>query len=481
MPDPTPSSSLLDALRNTGAQVLTDASDTAPFLIDWRKRYRGQAQAVVCPANTEQCAAVVTICAQAGVPIVPQGGNTGLVGGSVPDAQGRSVVISLRRMNQILAIDTINATITAQAGVPLQALQEAAEQAGMLFPLSLASEGSCVLGGNLSTNAGGTGVLRYGNTRELTLGLEVVLPDGRIWHGLRGLRKNNTGYDLKHLFVGAEGTLGIITAATMKLVPQPAAQVTAWVALTTLDDALALQQMAALRLGSALTAFEIASAVCIRLVLKHFPDCRQPLALPELDGQADEQAWYVLIESSDSESEAHAQQRFEALMEEAFEAGLITDATIAASLAQSQAFWSIRENISEAQACEGKNIKHDIAVPISAIPEFVHQTNALLAQAFASIRMVIFGHVGDGNLHYNVSPPIGQDHDAFLANQDAINLIVHDQVHRFNGSISAEHGLGALKRFENVRYKDPVELDVMRAVKQALDPQGLMNPGKVLP
>lgn len=464
----------LDACRAAigAAHVLTDAADTAGYLTDQRGRYTGRALAVLRPADSAEVAALVQLCARHAVPLVPQGGNTGLVLGSVPDQQGNAVVLSLRRLNRIRAVDPINNTMTVEAGCVLQHLQEQAAAVQRLFPLSLAAEGSCTIGGNLSTNAGGTGVLRYGNTRELCLGLEVVTAAGEVMSSLKGLRKDNTGYDLRDLFIGAEGTLGIITAAVLKLFPQPRAQLTALVALQTPAQALQLLQRAQARCGSALTGFELMSHFCLQLVCKHFPDQRLPFA------QAHPQ--YVLLELSDNESEEHARTLFETLIGEALDEGLVDDAVIAASLAQSRALWRLRESISMAQAHEGKNIKHDISVPISRIADFMEVTDALVQETAPGCRMVSFGHLGDGNLHYNVSPPLGVADADFLARQGDINRVVHDSVDRFSGSISAEHGLGALKREEILRYKSPVELRLMRAIKQALDPQHLMNPGKVL-
>ena len=454
------------------AHVLTDAADTAGYLTDQRGRYTGRALAVLRPADTAEVAALVQLCAYHGIPLVPQGGNTGLVLGSVPDQQGNAVVLSLRRLNRIRAVDPVNNTMTVEAGCVLQHLQEQAAAVDRLFPLSLAAEGSCTIGGNLSTNAGGTGVLRYGNTRELCLGLEVVTAAGEIMSSLKGLRKDNTGYDLRDLFIGAEGTLGIITAAVVKLFPQPRAQLTALVALQSPAQALQLLLQAQARCGSALTGFELMSHFCLQLVCKHFPDQRLPFS--------QRHPQYVLLELSDNESEGHARAIFETLIGEALEQGLVDDAVIAASLAQSRALWRLRESISMAQAHEGKNIKHDISVPISRIAEFMEVTDTLVQQAAPGCRMVSFGHLGDGNLHYNVSPPAGVPDADFLARQGDINRVVHDSVDRFGGSISAEHGLGALKREEILRYKSPVELRLMRAIKQALDPQQLINPGKVL-
>ncbi|MBY4898778.1 FAD-binding oxidoreductase [Cupriavidus sp. AU9028] len=452
--------------------VLTEPGDKAPYLIDWRRRFTGDAVAVLLPGSTEEVAAAVKACHAHQLAIVPQGGNTGLCGGATPDHVTPSVVLSLKRLNRIRQVDPLNNTITVEAGVILQQIQEAAREQDRLFPLSLAAEGSCTIGGNLSTNAGGTAVLRYGNTRELCLGLEVVTPSGEIWNGLRGLRKDNTGYDLRDLFIGAEGTLGIITAAVMKLYPAPRARVTALAAVADPRAALKLLETAQQHAGPMLTGFELMSNICLSLVTHHYPQMRYPFA--------EQHDQVVLLELSDNESEAHARNTFETLMEAAFEAGIVLDAVVAESVQQSRDFWNLREHIPLAQADEGKNIKHDIAVPISRIADFIETTDARIAAAFPGVRMITFGHLGDGNLHYNVSPPLGQDHDAFLANEDAIKHIVHDSVDAHGGSISAEHGLGQLKREENKRYKSEVEIALMTSIKQALDPMGLMNPGKVV-
>ncbi|MBY4945464.1 FAD-binding oxidoreductase [Cupriavidus respiraculi] len=454
------------------SHVLVDGADKAPYLTDWRRRYRGEAVAVLLPGTTEEVAAVVHACHAHHVSIVPQGGNTGLCGGATPLEAGTSVVISLKRLNRVRQIDPLNNTVTVEAGVILQQLQELAREHGRLFPLSLAAEGSCTIGGNLSTNAGGTAVLRYGNTRELCLGLEVVTPRGEIWNGLRGLRKDNTGYDLRDLFIGAEGSLGIITAAVMKLFPAPRARVTALAAVANPRAALALLAIAQSHAGAMLTGFELMSATCLSLVTKHFPQLRYPFS------QSHPQV--VLLELSDSESEDHARGIFEKLMEVAFDNGVVLDAVVAESVQQSRDFWNLREHIPLAQVEEGKNIKHDIAVPVSRVADFIEATDAKLLSEFPGACMVTFGHLGDGNLHYNVSPPPGVDHDQFLANQDAVNRIVHDSVHAHSGSISAEHGLGQLKVEDNRRYKSEVEIGMMRAIKLALDPAGLMNPGKVV-
>ena len=476
MPNPAAAShaSFLEGCRGAvgTAHVLTEAVDMAAYLTDWRGRFTGAALAVVRPASTAQVAAVVRLCHQHRVPVVPQGGNTGLVLGSIPDRSGAAIVLSLTRMNRVRDIDTVNNTMTLEAGCILQHMQQAARDAGRLFPLSLAAEGSCTIGGNLSTNAGGTAVLRYGTTRELCLGLEVVTADGEIWHGLRGLRKDNTGYDLRDLYIGAEGTLGIITAAVMKLFAQPAAELTALVALQTPQQALQLLTLAQSRCGAALTGFELMSAYSLALVVQHFPTLRLPLAATAPQ--------YVLLHLSDSESQAHANALLESLIGDALERGLVDDAVLASSVAQSRAIWALREHIPLAQAAEGKNIKHDVSIPISAIGDFMLTTDALLQAQFPGCRMVSFGHLGDGNLHYNVSAPADVADAVFMDQQEAVSRTVHDSVHRFGGSISAEHGIGAMKREEILRYKSPVEMALMRSIKRALDPLNLMNPGKVV-
>jgi len=467
------STALLAALREaTGAaQVLTDG-DLSAWELDWRKRYRGRALAVVRPGSTEEVAAVVRACASHGAAVVPQGGNTGLVGGGVPDDSGTQVLLSLGRMNTVRAIDHANLTLTAEAGCVLQAVQETAAAEGLLFPLSLAAEGSCTIGGNLASNAGGTGVLRYGNARELCLGLEVVTAGGEVWHGLSGLRKDNTGYDLRDLFIGSEGTLGIITAATLKLFPQPVARMTALAACGSLDDCVALLGLAQARLGAGLTGFEVMGRFALDLVARHFPALPQPLpGVP----------WTVLMEQSDGESEVHARALFEALLEHALERGLITDAVVAESSAQSRALWHVRESIPLAQAEEGLNIKHDVALPVSRIPPFVAATDVQLQTAFPGARLVNFGHLGDGNLHYNVQAPPGDSAADFLRHHEtAINTLVYDAVQAHGGSISAEHGIGALKVGDLEARKQPIALALMRSIKLALDPHGVLNPGRVV-
>ena len=454
------------------AHVLTEEAELAPYLTDWRGRYRGRALALVKPGSTDEVAAVVRACAAAGVPMVPQGGNTSLCGAATPDQGGRSVLVNLSRLNRIRQIDAANNAITVEAGCLLAQVQEAAAAAGRLFPLALASEGSCQIGGNLSTNAGGVQVLRYGNTRELTLGLEVVLPDGRLWNGLTALRKDNTGYDLKDLFIGAEGTLGIITAAVLKLFPRPRAVVTAWLAVADGAAAIALLERVQARFDARLTAFELISRQSLDLVLQHIPGSRQPLVAPA--------PWQVLLELADGGEWADLQAALEDFVGGEMADGRIQDGVLAQNEAQARQLWALRENISEAQKIEGLSIKHDISVPVSCIPEFLDLAGTALAAAFPGVRVVAFGHAGDGNLHYNLSQAQRQDNDAFIAATPQANRIVHDLVAHLGGSISAEHGIGQLKREELVRYKDPVGLDLMRCIKSSLDPRGLMNPGKIL-
>jgi FAD/FMN-containing dehydrogenase len=467
---------LLQALRDAvghGHVLTRDTHDLAAWERDWRQRAHGHALAVVRPASTPEVAAVVRACAAHGASLVPQGGNTGLVVGSVPDDSGTQVVLSLQRMNAVRGIDRANLTMTVEAGCVLQAVQQAAEAEGLLFPLSLAAEGSCTIGGNLATNAGGTQVLRYGNARDLCLGLEVVTPDGEVWHGLSGLRKDNTGYDLRDLFVGSEGTLGIITAATLKLYPQPAATLTAWAAVPTLQAAVELLGLAQQRLAAGLTGFEVMGQFALSLVDRHMPQLRVPLWQSS--------PYCVLLENSDSESEDHARIQFEGLLEAAMEQGLVSDAVVAESIAQAHALWHIRESIPLAQAQEGLNIKHDISIPVSRIPAFCDETDAFLQREIPGVRLVNFGHLGDGNLHYNVQAPAGGDAKKFLLEQESrVNQLVFEAVARYHGSISAEHGVGSLKAEHLTHFKDPVAMALMRRIKQALDPHNRLNPGRVL-
>ena len=455
-----------------GAQnVITDAETMHPYLGDWRGRYRGAARCVVRPGTTAEVSAIVRACSAAGVAMLPQGGNTSHCGASIPDKSGKTVLISLSRLNKIRAVDAANNTITVEAGCVLQNLQEAALAVDRLFPLSLAAEGSCQIGGNLSTNAGGVQVLRYGNARELVLGLEVVLPDGEVWNGLRGLRKDNTGYDLKQLFIGAEGTLGIITAAVVKLFPLPRSTATAWLAIASPQAAIGLLNGLQAAFGAMLTACELVSDISLGMVLKHIPGAQAPL---------EKSPWYLLVELSGSGEEAALRDALATFLEPALESGEISDAVLAQSVDQAKRLWNLRESISEAQKIEGFSIKHDISVPVSRIPEFLERAGSALQHAWPGIRIVAFGHVGDGNLHYNQSKPEAGENAAFIAAQPQVNEMVHDIVHQLGGSISAEHGIGQLKREEILRYKSPLEMQMMRTIKQAFDPRGLMNPGKVV-
>ena len=471
---------LLSQLRTIvgPAHVLTEQEhgDLSAYVLDWRKRERGVALAVVRPNSTEQVAAIVKACAATpGVSIVPQGGNTGMVVGSTPDESGTQIVLSLQRMNQVRKLDAGNGTITLDAGCVLQNVQDACAEAGYLFPLSLGSQGSCTIGGNLGTNAGGTQVVRFGNTRELCLGLEVVTAQGEIWSGLAGLRKDNTGYDLRDLFIGSEGTLGIITGATMKMYPLPAAKLTAFAAVPSMDAAVTLLGLAHKYLSAGLTGFEVMGQFALSLVGKHYPQQRVPFL--GMEGAP----YCVVLENSDHESEAHAREQFERLLEAAMEDGCVLDAVIAENITQAKALWHIRESSPLAQAQEGLNIKHDISIPVSSIPEFVRLTDAKLEESFPGVRLVNYGHLGDGNLHYNVQAPVGADQAAFLTDQEpGVNALVFEMVDQFAGSISAEHGIGSLKVDKLPHHKSPVALELMRTIKRALDPQNMMNPGRVV-
>jgi len=453
--------------------LITDPAELEPHLVELRQRYRGAAPCVVKPASTAEVAWVVRLCAETDTPIVPQGGNTGLVAGGIPFEDGRAIIVNLGRMNRIRATDSVNDTITVEAGCILQQVQEAAAAVDRLFPLSLGAEGSCQIGGNLSTNAGGIQVLRYGNMRELVLGLEVVLPDGRVWDGLRALRKDNTGYDLKQLFIGAEGTLGIITAAVLRLFPRPHETATAFIAVP--DVAAAVRLLGHVRdaVGDNVTSFELVPRLGIDFALTHVPNTRDPLA-----GRHD---WYVLIELWTGSANSRLAEALEALLAGALEADLVRDATIAANQAQSDALWRLREGLVEGQKPEGGSIKHDVSVPITAIPEFLDRATAAVGTLIPGIRPVPFGHIGDGNIHFNLSQPKGADRNAFMARWDEVNRVVHDIAVGLGGSISAEHGLGRMKLAENVHYKAPLEIELQQRIKRALDPQGLMNPGKVVP
>ncbi|MGA0596831.1 FAD-binding oxidoreductase [Enterovirga sp. CN4-39] len=466
-----PAQVLLEHLveRLGAAHVRTDPDEIALHLREERGLYQGSALAVVRPGSSEEVAAVVRECAAAGVAIVPQGGNTGLVGGGVPYG---GIVLSLARLNRIREVDAVNATMVVEAGCVLADVQKAADEVGLLFPLSLPSEGSCRIGGNLATNAGGTAVLRYGNARELALGLEVVLADGRIWNGLTALRKDNTGYDLKNLFMGSEGTLGIITAAVLKLFPGIRSRATAFVGLASPGDALKLFERLRAAAGAELTAFEYMPHFALEIVLRHHAAAVKPLA--------GEHHSYALIELASPQQDADLTSIFEEVIGGAIEDGFVEDATIAASDAQRLALWDLRERLSEVQRFEGGSIKHDVAVPVSRVAEFVERASAACEAEMPGVRVCAFGHFGDGNIHFNLSQPVGMDKGAFLATWETFNRIVHDIVREMHGSISAEHGIGLIKRDELPHYKDPVALDLMVTLKRALDPENILNPGKVL-
>jgi len=453
--------------------ILTADQDKAPYLTDWRKRYTGKALAVILPKTAQEVAKIVQLCAANQIAVVPQGGHTGFCGGATPDDSGKQIVLNLKRMNTIREIDVANQTITLEAGCILQAVQEKAAEQDFLFPLSLGAEGSCMIGGNLATNAGGTNVLRYGNTRDLCLGLEVVTAQGEIWNGLKGLRKDNTGYDLRDLFIGSEGTLGIITAAVMKLYPLPISQWTTLVSANSVASTIALLNLFQKRATSLLTGFEMMTQESLALNEKHFPQMANPLK--------GNPPYTVLIELSDHESEAHVRQLLETILEEAFESGLITDAVIANSLAQANTFWQMREHITLAQAQEGANLKHDITIPLSALESFIQETDTLMRLKYPGVRIINFGHLGDGNLHYNIAPPLGVDPKAFnLANEKPIHELIYAQVERCQGSISAEHGVGQLKLDGLRAHKGEVAHDLMKTLKRALDPQNILNPHKVV-
>ena len=451
---------------------LETEADKAAYLSDWRRLYTGTTALVLRPCTTSEVAAIVGLCAEAGIGVVPQGGNTGMMGGAVPGRGGDEIVLSLARLNRIRDVDPINNTMTVEAGCVLADIQSAATRADRLFPLSLAAEGSCQIGGNLSTNAGGTAVLRYGNARDLVLGIEAVLPSGAVWDGLRGLRKDNTGYDLKHLFLGGEGTLGIITAAVLKLFPRPGHTVTSLVAIPSPDAALELLARVREASGDAVSTFEYFQRACLDLVLEHVDGTADPLGEPH--------AHYALVELSSGGAGEGPRPAFEAVLEEAYEAGIVVDATLAESEAQAGALWRLRESIPEAQRHAGASIKHDISVPVSQVPALLERGGALLARLVPEARVIAFGHMGDGNVHFNLSPAAGADSAAFAARKAQVTPAVYELAASLGGSFSAEHGIGRYKREELRRYRSEVELDMMRAIKRALDPGGIMNPGKVL-
>jgi FAD/FMN-containing dehydrogenase len=472
-PNPSDAAHFLERLAGIigPEHVWRDVADLSFFLTDWRGRYTGRALGLVRPGSAAEVQAIVRLCLAAGVPMVPQGGNTGLVGGATPDESGRALMIQFSRLRRIRSIDPIDGALIAEAGCTLAQIQNAAKDAGSLFPLSLASEGSCQIGGNLSTNAGGVQVLRYGTARDLTLGLEAVLPNGELWEGLKTLRKNNTGYDLKHLLIGAEGTLGMITAAALKLFPLPAFRLVCWLGLASPAAAISLLKRAQARFDAQLTAFELMCPLALHLVRKHMPDApRLPLEAP----------WHVLCEFSGNREDTGLQEEVEHFLAACIEQGAAEDGIRADSTAQADTLWALREQISEAQKREGISIKHDIALPISRIAEFLERVAPLLSRTFPGIRHVAFGHLGDGNLHFNLSMPDADLNRQLLARQPEANRLVYDLVHELDGSISAEHGLGQLKRETIRRYKPPAEIAAMIAIKKALDPAGLMNPGKVL-
>ena len=452
--------------------MITDDSAMAPYLSDWRELYQGGAVAVVRPGNTEEVAAVVKLCAETRTPIVPQGGNTGMCGAATPDKSGAAVVVALGRMNRIIDVNPLNNTMTLEAGVILANVQQAAADVDRLFPLSLGGEGSALIGGNISTNAGGINVLRYGNTRDLVLGLEAVLPDGRIWNGLRGLRKDNTGYDLKHLFIGSEGTLGIITKAVVKLFPRPHGNVTAFAGLNDPAQAVELLSLLRAQVGDNISAFELISRNCLELVLKHIHGTRDPLQSAH--------PWYVLTELTDAREDTALRDNVEQALGNAIERGLVADVAIPENAAQGKALWRMRESIPDAAKNEGLVYRHDIAVAVNDIPKFIATASAALETQYPGVRIICFGHLGDGNLHFNAFVPGRERSDEAAQKMTDVNRLVHDIVQTFGGSISAEHGIGQSKRGELAHYKSATELDLMRTVKQAIDPHNLMNPGKVL-
>ena len=462
----------LAAIVGAGA-CLRAPADVDPYVTDYRKLYRGHAAAVVFPSSTEQVSQVMAWCHAHDVPVVPQGGNTSLMGGAVPQAGQPAVVLSLKRMNRVLEVDTLNDTMTLQAGVTLHGAREAADGANRLFPLRIGSEGSCQIGGNVSTNAGGTAVLRYGNMRDLVLGVEAVLPDGRVWNGLRGLRKDNTGYDLKQLFIGSEGTLGIVTAAVLKLMPKPRAMSVALVAVASPKAAIDLLVLAKDVAGQALTAFELVSNPAFALVREYLGGAASPLQ--------EEHDWMVLVELTSGGTQEALDEQLQQVLEQGLDKGLVQDAALAASLSDAATFWKLREEISDAQTRTGGSIKCDVSVPLSSIADFVEQASAEVLRLAPDARMVVYGHMGDGNVHFNPLRPADVPAREFLdRHYRAISDLVDGLAHRFGGSISAEHGIGVAKRDDLVRYKSPVELDLMRELKRALDPKGLLNPGKLL-
>ena len=454
------------------AHAITNAGAMEPYLHEWRDIFHGAAAAVLKPGSAQEVSQILALANETLTPIVPQGGNTGLVGGQIPFQTGNEIVVNLARMNLIRGLDPVSNTLTAEAGVVLEAAQSTADEANRLFPLSLASEGSCQIGGNLATNAGGTAVLAYGNARDLVLGLEVVLADGRVWDGLRALRKDNMGYDLKDLFIGSEGTLGIITAAVLKLFPKPAERATAFVGLAGIDQVAGFFAAARKRAASAITAFEVMPRISVEFVLKHGRGTRDPLERPY--------PWYVLIELCGDEADGRAGAQLEILLAQALEQGDLADAALAASLAQGKSFWRLRELLSEVQKLEGGSIKHDVSVPVARVPDLIAHANACVQAIVPGCRPVPFGHFGDGNIHYNVSQPVTMDRAEFMANWGRMTAAVHDIVLSLGGSVGAEHGVGRMNRNLLKCVKSGVELDLMKDIKRTLDPNGILNPGKLI-
>lgn len=455
-----------------GSHALTDPADIAPHLVEQRGLYQGASRLLVKPADTQQVSAILKLASDTGTAIVPQGGNTGLTGGQIPDTSGHAILLSLARMNHIRDIDPVGNTMTVEAGCVLAQAQAQAETVDRLFPLSLGAQGSCQIGGNLSTNAGGTAVLAYGNMRQLCLGLEVVLPTGEIWNGLRRLKKDNTGYDLRDLFIGAEGTLGVITAAVLKLFARPKGRETVFAGLDSPQAALAVFEIAEAVAGPSLTGFELMPRIGIEFTTRHIARTRDPLAGIH--------PWYALIDISSAQSQGAARALIETIFDKADAKGLIRDAVIAESESQKADFWRLRESMSSAQKPEGGSIKHDISVPVAQVPAFLREADKAVLEKIPDARIVAFGHLGDGNIHYNISQPIGSDRQSFLARWQEISDIVHAIVLSHDGSIAAEHGIGQLKRDELARIRQPIEIDLMRRIKAAFDPVGIMNPGKII-
>ncbi|WFR95982.1 FAD-binding oxidoreductase [Rhizobium tumorigenes] len=469
-----PSPALLDRFAAIvgAAHVLREAADIAPRLVENRGLYHGASSLVLKPGSVEEVSAILKLASETATAIVPQTGNTGLVGGQTPRDNGADVIVSLERMNRIREVDPVAGIMVVDGGCILADVQKVAEEHGRLFPLSLGSEGSCRIGGNLATNAGGTAVLAYGNMRQLCLGLEVVLPTGEIWNGLRRLKKDNTGYDLRDLFIGAEGTLGIITGAVLKLFPQPLGHQVAFAGIRSVEDALSLFRNASGLCGPALTGFELMPRIGVEFTTRHIDGVRDPLETVH--------PWYVLIDISTSDSAETAERMMSALLEQGFEAGLVQDATIASSQAQQKALWHMRESMSGAQKPEGGSIKHDVSVPVSQIPAFMHEAEQAVMAAMPGARICAFGHMGDGNIHYNISQPVGADKAEFIGRWREMNQIVHGLVMKHEGSISAEHGIGQLKRDELASIRPEIEMELMRRIKKSFDPAGIMNPGKVV-